>query len=58
MTREESTVLCLDAATELDNRHTPLSDSLALVLRVFVRAAQPVAWEETILGIAKAVVIA
>ena len=58
MTREESTVLCLDAATELDNHHTPFSDSLALVLRVFVGAAQPVAWAEAMLAIAKAVVIA
>ena len=58
MTREDAANLCLDAAAELDNQHTPLGDSLALVLRVFVRAAQPVQWEETILGIAKAVVIA
>ena len=58
MTREDAALLCLDAAAELDNRHTPLSDSLALVLRVFVRAAQPVAWEETILGLAKTVMIA
>ena len=58
MTREESAVLCLDAAAELDNQHTPLGDSLALVLRVFVRAAQPTQWEETIIGLAKTVMIA
>jgi len=58
VTREDAALLCLDAATELDNQHTPLSDSLALVLRVFVRAAQPTQWEETIIGLAKTVMIA
>ena len=58
MTREDSAVLCLDAATELANRHTPTADACVHVLAAYLDMGQPVAWEEAVLGLAKSVVIA
>ena len=58
MTREESTVLCLDAAAELANRRTPFTDAVVHVLAAYLDQGQPVAWEEAVIGLAKSVVIA
>ena len=58
MSREESAVLCLDAATELATRHTPFTDAVVHVLAAYLDMGQPVAWEEAVIGLAKSVVIA
>ena len=58
MTREESTVLCLDAATELANRRTPFTDAVVDVIAAYLDQGQPVAWEEVVMGLVKTVVIA
>ena len=58
MTREESAVLCLDAATELANRRTPFTDAVVHIIATYLDQGQPVAWEEAVIGLAKSVVIA
>ena len=58
MTLEESAVLCLDAVAELANRRTPFTDAVVHVLAAYLDQGQPVAWEESVIGLAKSVVIA
>ena len=58
MTREESAVLCLDAATELATRHTATADACVHVLAAYLDQGQPREWEEAVIGLAKSVVIA
>ena len=58
MTREDATVLCLDAATELATRHTPTADACVDIIAAYLDQGQPREWEEAIIGLAKSVVIA
>ena len=58
MSLEDAAVLCLDAAAELANRHTPFTDAVVHVLAAYLDQGQPIAWEEAVMGLAKSVVIA
>jgi hypothetical protein len=58
VTREESAVLCLDAATELATRHTATADAWVHILAAYLDQGQPREWEAAMMWLAKSVVIA
>ena len=58
MTPEDAAVLCLDAATELTNRHNTQANACAQIIARYLDLGQPREWEEAVIGLAKSVVIA